>query len=119
MRKPNSNTHPRRRRGTERARRTQADSYLKHASSGPAVLYGWHSVKAALENPQRRILRILATENAMRRLDEEGVPLPIPPGLVRPDAIAARLSPDAVHQGLLAEAEPLEVPDIEELAGGI
>jgi 23S rRNA (guanosine2251-2'-O)-methyltransferase len=119
MRKPNSNTHPRHGRGIDKARRSRADSDRKQASSGPAVLYGWHSVKAALENPQRRILRVLATENALRRLEEEGVPLPVPPELVRPDAIAARLSPDAVHQGLLAEAEPLEGPGIEELSSGI
>ncbi len=40
--------------------------------------------------------------------------------VVRPDAIAARLTPDAVHQGLLAEADPLPSPDIEDLpADGI
>jgi 23S rRNA (guanosine2251-2'-O)-methyltransferase len=35
--------------------------------------------------------------------------------LVRPDALAARLTPDAVHQGLIAEADPLPSPDIEDL----
>ena len=34
---------------------------------------------------------------------------------MRPDAIAARLTPDAVHQGLLAEADPLPSPSIEDL----
>ena len=43
--------------------------------------------------------------------------LPMSPEVVRPDAIAARLSPDAVHQGLLAEAEPLPSPPLEDLAG--
>jgi 23S rRNA (guanosine2251-2'-O)-methyltransferase len=37
------------------------------------------------------------------------------PELVRPEAIAARLSPDAVHQGLLAEVEPLPSPALEDL----
>jgi len=85
------------------------------AADGPALLYGWHTVKAALENPQRRFRRLLATENAVRRLAEDGVKLPLTPELVRPDAIAAQLSPDAVHQGLLAEADPLPSPAIEEL----
>lgn len=82
---------------------------------GPAVLYGWHTVKAALQNPARRIHRILATENALRRLRDDGVALPVAPELVRPDAIAARLGPDAVHQGLLAEADPLPARGIEDV----
>jgi len=87
---------------------------------GPAILYGWHTVKAALENPNRRILRLFATENAARRLAEDGLKLAAPPELVRPDAIAAQLPPDAVHQGLLAEAEPLPSLAIEDLpADGI
>jgi 23S rRNA (guanosine2251-2'-O)-methyltransferase len=80
------------------------------------ILYGWHTVKAALENPERRIRRLMATENAARRLAEESVALPVEPELVRPDAIAARLSPDAVHNGLLAEADPLPSPEIEDIA---
>jgi 23S rRNA (guanosine2251-2'-O)-methyltransferase len=79
------------------------------------VLYGWHTVKAALENPARRIRRLLATENAARRLADDGVPLPVTPELVRPDVIDARLGPDAVHQGLLAEADPLSAPRVTEL----
>ena len=87
-----------------------------HASGGPAILYGWHTVKAALENPARRIRRLLATENAARRLADDGVTLPVKPELVRPDIIDARLGPDAVHQGLLAEADPLPAPSVTELA---
>ena len=90
------------------------------APDAPAVLYGWHTVKAALENPRRRFRRLLATENAARRLADDGLKLPLPPELVRPDAIAARLPPDAVHQGLLAEADPLPSPAIEDVpADGI
>jgi 23S rRNA (guanosine2251-2'-O)-methyltransferase len=85
-------------------------------TDGPAILYGWHTVKAALENPARRIRKLLATENALRRLKDEDVALPVEPELVRPDLIDARLGPDAVHQGLLAEADPLQAPSVEELA---
>jgi 23S rRNA (guanosine2251-2'-O)-methyltransferase len=86
-----------------------------HGPDDPVILYGWHTVKAALENPQRRIRRLYATENAVRRLAEDGMALPMPPELVRPDVIAARLGPDAVHQGLLAEADPLPAPEIDEI----
>ena len=34
------------------------------AADGPALLYGWHSVKAALENPARRVRKLMLTENA-------------------------------------------------------
>ncbi|MGB6322742.1 MAG: RNA methyltransferase [Xanthobacteraceae bacterium] len=84
------------------------------------VLYGWHTVTAALANPARHFRRLLATENAVRRLADEGIAPPLPPEVVRPDAIAALLTPDAVHNGLLAEADPLPSPDIEDLpADGI
>jgi 23S rRNA (guanosine2251-2'-O)-methyltransferase len=86
------------------------------SSDGPALLYGWHSVKAALENPVRRVRKLMATENALRRLREENIPVPVEPELVRPGEIAARLGPDAVHQGLLVEADPLPVPTLETLA---
>jgi 23S rRNA (guanosine2251-2'-O)-methyltransferase len=79
------------------------------------MLYGWHTVKAALENPARRIRRLLATENALRRrLDDDGVSLRVKPELVRPDVIDARLGPDTVHQGLLAEADLLPAFSISE-----
>jgi 23S rRNA (guanosine2251-2'-O)-methyltransferase len=85
-------------------------------ADGPAVLYGWHSVKAALENPARRVRKLMVTENALRRLRDESIPLPVEPEMVRPDAIAARLGPDAVHQGLLVEADPLPALTLETLA---
>jgi len=85
------------------------------SGDGAVILYGWHTVKAALENPARRIRRLYATANAARRLADDGVPLAVEPELVRPDAIAQRLGPDAVHNGLLAEADPLPSPELEEI----
>jgi 23S rRNA (guanosine2251-2'-O)-methyltransferase len=90
-----------------------------HAADGPAILYGWHTVAAALANPARRIRRLWTTENAARRLVEDGIALPARHELVRPDVIAARLGPDALHQGLLVEADPLASPDIEDVENGL
>ena len=78
------------------------------------ILYGWHTVTAALQNPARTIRKFLATENAARRLTEEGVTAA--PEIVRPGVIAERLSADAVHQGLYLEADPLPSPALEEIA---
>jgi 23S rRNA (guanosine2251-2'-O)-methyltransferase len=91
------------------------DRSARREPSDHVVLYGWHTVIAALTNPQRRICRLFATENALRRLADEGIQLSISPEVMRPDALAARLTPDAVHQGLIAEADPLPSPAIEEL----
>jgi 23S rRNA (guanosine2251-2'-O)-methyltransferase len=85
------------------------------AADGPVILYGWHTVVAALANPQRGILKLMLTENAARRLADENIDTRVTPDIVRPALIDQRLGPDAVHQGLLAEAEPLPSPDIDSL----
>jgi 23S rRNA (guanosine2251-2'-O)-methyltransferase len=82
---------------------------------GPVVLYGWHTVTMALANPARQIRKLTLTENAAKRLAEENIETRIAPEIVRPEEIDRLLSPDAVHQGLLAEADPLPSPDIESL----
>ena len=85
-------------------------------TDGPVILYGWHTVTMALANPQRQIRKLTLTENAARRLADENIETRIAPEIVRPQEIDRLLSPDAVHQGLLAEADPLPSPDIETLA---
>ena len=79
------------------------------------ILYGWHTVTAALANPKRRIRKLLLTENAARRLAEEEIDTRVTPEIVRPQLIDQRLGPDAVHQGLFAEADPLASPGIDML----
>ena len=85
-------------------------------SDGPVILYGWHTVSAALANPEREIQKLFLTENAARRLSDENIDTRVPPEIVRPSVIDARLGPDAVHQGLLAETGPLPSLDIDDLA---
>jgi 23S rRNA (guanosine2251-2'-O)-methyltransferase len=84
-------------------------------SDGPVILYGWHTVAAALANPERQIRKLLLSENAAKRLADENIDTRVTPEIVRPSLIDARLGPDAVHQGLLAEADPLDSPDIDTL----
>ena len=83
---------------------------------GPTILYGWHTVTLALANPNRKIRKLFVTENALRRLTEENIALnKLTPEIVRPSVIDQRLGPDAVHQGLLAEADALPALDIDTL----
>jgi 23S rRNA (guanosine2251-2'-O)-methyltransferase len=84
----------------------------ERSSEGPAILYGWHTVTMALANPKRRVRKLLLTENAARRLSEEGIASRVRTEIVRPAEIDRLLSPDAVHQGLYAEADPLPSPDL-------
>jgi 23S rRNA (guanosine2251-2'-O)-methyltransferase len=100
--------------GAERAGRPRSQRRAHDA----AALYGWHTVKAALENPQRRFHRLLATENVIRRLTEDNIAFPIAPTPVRPEDIAAVAGASAVHQGLYAEADPLESPELEDVVTG-
>src|SRR6187455_3007544 len=90
----------------ERARRES----LRAEADDPVIMYGWHTVTAALRNSARKVRKLLATENAARRLTDEGVPRADRAEIVRPSAIAERLLPDAVHQGLYLEADPLDAP---------
>jgi 23S rRNA (guanosine2251-2'-O)-methyltransferase len=86
------------------------------AEGGPVILYGWHTVAAALANPERGIRKLWLTENAARRLAEENISPRVAPEIVRPSEIDHRLGPDAVHQGLLAEADALPSPDLKSLS---
>jgi 23S rRNA (guanosine2251-2'-O)-methyltransferase len=101
----------------ERFERARRDALRGTDADGPVIMYGWHTVTAALRNPVRHIRRLLATDNAARRLADEGV-VPVFGALevVRPSAIAERLLPDAVHQGLYLETDPLPSPAVEEIA---
>jgi 23S rRNA (guanosine2251-2'-O)-methyltransferase len=80
-----------------------------------AVLYGVHPVIEALRNPRRRHRRLLATENALKRLQEEVGDLPVEPELVRPSEIDRLLTPDSVHQGLYLVCDPLPSPGLDSL----
>jgi 23S rRNA (guanosine2251-2'-O)-methyltransferase len=104
---------------TDRAPRGAARDQRRHRArdAGDHVtLYGWHSVVAALANPARRARRLMLTENAARRLAEEGITPAIAPEIVRPDAIDRLLGPDAVHQGFYLEADALPAPTLDTIA---
>lgn len=76
---------------------------------GLVRLYGLHTVRAALDNPRRKIRKMLVTRNAAERLSiGELAGLPFKAELVEPKDIDRITGSDAVHQGVLIEAEPLK-----------
>lgn len=88
-----------------------------HQSRGPAQrprLWGKHAVAAALDNPERRVVRAWASREAaafMQFPKDVSVTLAEAPDL-------ARLVPhDAPHQGVVIEVEPLEEAWLDELLG--
>ncbi|NMG40054.1 23S rRNA (guanosine(2251)-2'-O)-methyltransferase RlmB [Chelativorans sp. ZYF759] len=95
-----------------RLRRQHRDSVAETAApaeDGLVRLYGLHTVRAAIANPRRRIHRLLASRNALARLDlANSGTLPFPVEMVEPKEIDRLTGADAVHQGVLAEAEPLK-----------
>ena len=77
-------------------------------ADGLVRLYGLHTVRAALDNPERTIRRLLVTRNASARLElVEPFDFPFPVETVEPRDIDRIVGSDAVHQGALLEAEPL------------
>ena len=49
------------------------------AADDTVILYGWHTVTAALANPRRHIRKLLLTENAARRLAEDKIETRVSP----------------------------------------
>jgi 23S rRNA (guanosine2251-2'-O)-methyltransferase len=77
-------------------------------------VYGWHAVGAALANPERTILRIVATEANARALDLTKRRLPTPHIMETRD-IDRLVGAESVHQGIAAEVRPLEPYVLEDI----
>jgi 23S rRNA (guanosine2251-2'-O)-methyltransferase len=91
----------------------------KHAPRRDAAdrvtLYGLHAVEAALANPKRTVARILATENAAQRLGPHLAKRGLTAEAATPRDLDRLLGPEAVHQGVLLEAEELPPVALDEV----
>ncbi len=74
---------------------------------GPVYLYGIHTVRAALDNPRREKRALLATPNALVRLNEGGGIGKMRVTETTPRELDKLLGADAVHQGVALEVEPV------------
>ena len=78
-------------------------------------LYGLHTVRAALENRERKKIKLSVTPNALARLEVDVETLGIPVEMVSPQDLDKVLGPDAIHQGVMLETRPLPVRRLEAL----
>ncbi len=94
-----------------------ARAHGRQSRGGPGFvrIYGFHAVMAALRAPRRGLIRLYATAAAAKRLAQEIAARGVETKVVTPEDIAARAPRDAVHQGVLLEARPLEPIDISEV----
>jgi 23S rRNA (guanosine2251-2'-O)-methyltransferase len=89
-------------------------SHQSHGSANRPRFWGKHAVAAALDNPERKVLRAWATREAsefMRFPKDVQVTLAEAPDL-------GRLVPnDAPHQGVVVEVEPLDDAWLDDVLG--
>jgi len=76
--------------------------------TGPVYLYGIHTVRAALDNPQRIKRGLLATPNALLRLEEGGGTGKVHVKETTPKDLDRLLGAEAVHQGVALEVDPVD-----------
>jgi 23S rRNA (guanosine2251-2'-O)-methyltransferase len=90
-------------------------SHQSHGTPNRPRLWGKHAVAAALDNPERKVLRAWATRDAAAFMQ-----FPKDVAVTLADvADLGRLVPhDAPHQGVVIEVEPLEEAWLDELLGG-
>nr|WP_316653645.1 RNA methyltransferase [uncultured Gellertiella sp.] len=97
-------------------RRSREDWTPPQIAPEQVFLYGLHTVRAAIANPERKIIRLSVTQNALARLDiAQPEKLPFPVEMVSPQDLDRHLGPDAIHQGAMLETRPLPVRRLEAL----
>ncbi len=86
-----------------------------------ALLYGFHAVRQAWLNPERRCTRLLLTDNGeqlftatLQEAERQGLTRRPQPQLV-PREQLDRMLPGAVHQGIVLDARPLPETALEDV----
>ena len=87
-------------------------SHQSHGTANRPRLWGKHPVAAALDNPQRKVLRAWATREAAGFMQ---FPKDVPVTLAEAPDLGRLVPHDAPHQGVVIEVEPLEDAWLDEL----
>lgn len=89
-------------------------SHQQHFEKRPR-LWGRHAVVAALDNPERKVLRAWATREAAESMQ---FPKDLPVTFAEAPDLGRLVPHDAPHQGVVIEVDPLEETWLDELTGG-
>jgi 23S rRNA (guanosine2251-2'-O)-methyltransferase len=87
-------------------------SHQSHGTPNRPRLWGRHAVAAALDNPERKVLRAWATREAAGFMQ---FPQDVPVTLAEAPDLGRLVPHDAPHQGVVIEVEPLEGVWLDEL----
>jgi 23S rRNA (guanosine2251-2'-O)-methyltransferase len=90
-------------------------SHQSHGTPNRPRLWGKHAVAAALDNPERKVLKAWATREAAGFMQ---FPKDVPVTLAEAPDLGRLVPHDAPHQGVVIEVEPLDEVWIDELIGG-
>ena len=89
-------------------------SHQSHGSANRPRFWGKHAVAAALDNPERRVLKAWATREAAGFMQ---FPKDVPVTLADVADLGRLVPHDAPHQGVVIEVEPLEDAWLDEILG--
>ena len=92
----------------KRGKRPTSGGRVAQTATDSLYLYGLHTVRAALDNPDREIERLIVTENGAHRIDADHPKRGSLPIEIRPPAYLEQLvGSEAVHQGVVLHCKPL------------
>ena len=94
-----------------RSRDRAGDRPTPVSRSGEIWIYGHHPAAAALANPERKILRVIATADAARKLGEDRTIAPRVLGQIKiasKQDIDSLIGRDSVHQGVAVLTRPID-----------
>ena len=88
---------------------------VPRADTDRVILFGLHAVEAALSNPKREVVKLIATENAAQRLAPLIAKRRVTVEPASPRDLDRLLGPDFVHQGVALEAEQFAPVSLDEV----
>ena len=104
-----------RKRNKSRSKQSPSKSTSDQSKSQDTFIYGLHSVQEAIKNSNRKIIRLRTTRNALSKVESATKNRNIPTEILEPRDLDKILGQGVVHQGVLLEAQPLDIKDISDL----